>query len=102
MLNFIASRLRLKLTLAFIAVLLIPTIAITAYTLNTTTSSLVTLAQNSALSAVKEKTNNVSKALEKFSSDLVFLSQSPTTVAYIHALEFPTLEDQSATAASFF
>ncbi|MEP7285035.1 MAG: ATP-binding protein [Chloroflexota bacterium] len=102
MLKFITSRLQVKLTLAFIAVMLIPTIIITLYTLNAGTNNLITLAQDSELNSLKQKADHIETTLGDYRADVVFLSQSPTTVDYANTLRlFPT-SLQSRVTQHFF
>src|SRR5258706_16114919 len=86
MLSFITHRLQSKLILAFVVVLLIPTIIIGVYAITTETSTLINVYKTDELGLVKSQADAVGLTVFRAKSALLFLAQSPVTEHYIEGL----------------
>jgi signal transduction histidine kinase/HAMP domain-containing protein len=84
--NFITQRLQIKLILAFVLVLLIPTTIIGAYAIVRQTNNLIDLYQTDELALVQGQAKAVGLTVTRAKSALLYLAQSPDTQRYADSL----------------
>ncbi|HDI51109.1 hypothetical protein DRQ12_08325 [candidate division KSB1 bacterium] len=83
----ISSKIRIKLLIAFILVVIIPLITVGFYSIHSTSNALEKIALSSASEKIFLKAKKIEKFLNDARFDICFLSQSPTLLSLIDALE---------------
>src|SRR5664279_3030915 len=102
MVEFIRSRLQLKLIFAFVLVLLIPTAIIAFYSINTTTGILAEKTRDDQLRSARRTAVSIENFLGRARSDVLMLAQSAPVNGYLATTGSNTRTTALATLQSFF
>src|SRR5450432_537588 len=102
MVEFIRSRLQLKLILAFVLVLLIPTAIIAFYSISTTTGILAEKTRDDQLKSARRTAVSIENFLGRARSDVLMLSQAAPVSDYLAARDVTTRQQLLGNIRSFF
>lgn len=105
MFRFIMKRLQYRLILAFVLVLLIPTVITAVYYATQSATSIIDLTRVNQSQVVRARAANVETLLTQASADLLFIVQSPSIRRYVNSVgttdENSTLEDAQKLITAF-
>src|SRR5450432_664572 len=90
MVEFIRSRLQLRLILAFVLVLLIPTAIIAFYSISTTTGILAEKTRDDQLKSARRTAVSIENFLGRARSDVLLLAQAAPVSNYLAANDTTT------------
>ena len=105
MFKFIATRLQYRLILAFVLVLLIPTVITAVYYATQSASNIIDLTRINQLQVVRARATSAEALLTQASADLLFIVQSPSIRRYVNSIgtssETTALDDAQKLVAAF-
>jgi len=105
MFKFIATRLQYRLILAFVLVLLIPTVITAVYYATQSASNIINLTRVNEVEVVRGHATSAETLLTQASADLLFIVQSPSIRRYVNSIgtssEASALDDAQKLVAAF-